>query len=98
MRGNEKKQRILWSKARQHLRGLYTRIRLPNVDTRTIHNTDAGHCPNYETVKDSASYFIGFQDGRKSNTNQYVIDRLHDLINSLEEGEKGSEGEGVRND
>lgn len=49
------------------------------------HNTDARNCPNYETVKDSVSYFIGVQDGKKSNTNQYVIDRLHDLINSLKE-------------
>lgn len=55
----------------------------------TNHNTDARNCTNYETVKDSVSYFIGVQDGKKSNTNQYVIDRLHDLINSLEEeGEK----------
>lgn len=59
----------------------------------TIHNTDAQHCTNYETVKDSTPYFIGLQDGRKSNTNQYVIDRLHDLINSLQYGEKGGEGE-----
>lgn len=51
----------------------------------TNHNTDARNCTNYETVKDSASYFIGVLDGKKSNTNQYVIDRLHDLINSLEE-------------
>lgn len=51
--------------------------------------TDARNCTNYETVKDSVSYFIGVHDGKKSNTNQYVIDRLHDLINSLkEEGER----------
>lgn len=52
------------------------------------YDTDARNCTNYETVKDSAPYFIGVQDGKKNNTNQYVIDRLHDLINSLEEGEK----------
>ena len=51
----------------------------------TNHNTDARNCTNYETVKDSASYFIGVLDGKKSNTNQYVIERLHDLINSLKE-------------
>ena len=59
----------------------------------TIHNANARNCVNYETVKDSSAYFIGLQDGRKSNTNQYVIDRLHDLINSLQDGEKGGEGE-----
>lgn len=59
----------------------------------TNHNTDARNCTNYETVKDSASYFIGVHDGKKSNTNQYVIDRLHDLINSLEEGRESEVSE-----
>lgn len=46
------------------------------------------NCPNHETVKESASYYCGFLDGQKSNTNQYVIDRLMDLVSSLKGEEK----------
>lgn len=31
----------------------------------TLHNADASSCVNYETVKDSTAYYIGYQDGRK---------------------------------
>lgn len=30
-----------------------------------IHNMDATHCVNHETVKDSNAYFIGFLVGKK---------------------------------
>ena len=30
----------------------------------SLQNTDATHCTNYETVKDSAAYLIGKMDGR----------------------------------
>lgn len=31
-----------------------------------IHDMDATHCVNYETVKDSNAYFIGFRDGQEA--------------------------------
>lgn len=30
-----------------------------------IHNTDATHCTNHETVKESAAYLIGKMDGNR---------------------------------
>lgn len=33
----------------------------------TLHFTDASPCANYEVLKDSAAYYIGYQDGRKEN-------------------------------
>ena len=32
-----------------------------------LHDADASSCVNYETVKDSAAYYIGFLDGKKEN-------------------------------
>ena len=32
-----------------------------------IHDMDATNCTNYETIKGSPSYFIGFSDGQKSS-------------------------------
>ena len=32
-----------------------------------IHDMDATNCANYETIKGSPSYFIGFSDGQKSS-------------------------------
>lgn len=49
-----------------------------------ITDMDATNCKEFETVKDSVSYFCGFRDGQKSNCNQYAIDRLHELIGTLE--------------
>lgn len=31
-----------------------------------IHDMDAAHCVNHETVKESTAYFIGVMDGKKS--------------------------------
>lgn len=31
-----------------------------------IHDMDATCCENYETVKESPAYFIGYEDGRKA--------------------------------
>lgn len=33
-----------------------------------LHNTDATHCTNYETVKMSAAYLIGKLDGQRGDT------------------------------
>lgn len=35
-----------------------------------LHNTDATHCVNYETVKDSAAYLIGRMEGEQNESNQ----------------------------
>ena len=32
-----------------------------------LRNTDATNCTNYETVRDSAAYFIGFMEGKKES-------------------------------
>lgn len=32
----------------------------------TNHNTDAQGCAMYETVRESAAYFIGFEEGKES--------------------------------
>lgn len=33
-----------------------------------IHNMDATHCTNHETVKESAAYLIGKLDGKKEES------------------------------
>ena len=36
----------------------------------TLCNSDASSCVNYETVKDSTAYYIGYQDGRKETIHE----------------------------
>ena len=31
----------------------------------TLQNTDATHCTNYETIRDSAAYLIGKMEGKE---------------------------------
>lgn len=33
----------------------------------TSENTDASNCSNFETIKDSNAYFLGFRDGAKNS-------------------------------
>lgn len=35
----------------------------------TNHNTDAQGCAMHETVRESAAYFIGFEEGKESVRN-----------------------------
>ena len=53
-------------------------------NTGSVTDADATNCKCFETVTESVPYFIGFRDGQKSNCNQYAIDRLHELIDTLE--------------
>ncbi len=41
----------------------------------SLHDADATGCANYETLRDSTAYFIGFMEGQNSIYNGEKIER-----------------------
>lgn len=37
-----------------------------------LHDTDASSCINYETVRDSAAYYIGYKEGQRDAKREEV--------------------------